>query len=99
VFHGSFPPDLIFESELNSQKLTPDSFTNNSIWEIINVFSPPFYFGGQKKPSKGFLESPLTHCGCIGIVILLERAARPSGCSEPGTLTRQSLVPGFLTFP
>ena len=28
----------------------------------------------------------------------LERAARPSGCSKPGTLTRQSLVPGFSQF-
>jgi len=26
----------------------------------------------------------------------LERAARPSGCSRPGTPTRQSLVPGFF---
>jgi len=25
----------------------------------------------------------------------LERAIRPSGCSKPGTLTRQSRVPGF----
>jgi len=40
------------------------------------------------------LESPLTHCERIGIINILERAARPSGCSEPGTLTRQSLVPG-----
>jgi hypothetical protein len=26
----------------------------------------------------------------------LERAPRPSGCSRPGTPTRQSLVPGFF---
>ena len=44
------------------------------------------------------LESPLTRCGCIGIIKILERAARPSGCSEPGTPTRQSLVPGFYFF-
>ncbi len=43
-----------------------------------------------------FLESPLTRYGHAGIIKKLERAARPSGCSEPGTLTRQSLVPGFF---
>ena len=42
------------------------------------------------------LEGPLTHRQRVGIIKSLERAARPSGCSEPGTLTRQSLVPGFF---
>jgi len=42
------------------------------------------------------LESPLTRCECIDIFKILERAARPSGCSKPGTPTGQSLVPGFF---
>ena len=42
------------------------------------------------------LESLLTHLACVRIFIALERAVRPSGCSRPGTPTRQSLVPGFF---
>ncbi len=40
----------------------------------------------------------MTRCGSIGIIVALECAARPSGCSKPGTLTRQSLVPGYFYF-
>ena len=40
----------------------------------------------------------MTRCGCTATIKVLERAARPSGCCEPGTATRQSLVPGFFIF-
>jgi hypothetical protein len=69
---------------------------DNSVFFIENNFH--FSMLGTKKALQMFLESPLTRCGCIGIIMVLERAARPSGCSKPGTLTRQSLVPGFSQF-
>jgi len=60
------------------------------------LFFTSLLFPGTKKALRMDLESPLTHCECFGIFIALERAARPSGCFEPGTATRQSLVPGFF---
>ena len=62
------------------------------------LFFTSLLFPGTKKALRMDLESPLTHCECFGIFIALERAARPSGCSRPGTPTRQSLVPGFFYF-
>ena len=53
---------------------------------------PPFF--STKKALHLCLESPLTHYECSGMVIALERASGPSG--KPSTLTRQSLVLGFL---
>ena len=60
------------------------------------LFFTSFLFPGTKKALQMDLESLLTHQALTRILMALERAARPSGCSRPGTPTRQSLVPGFF---
>jgi hypothetical protein len=65
---------------------------------LLYVFLTSYLCGGTKKALHLIWESPLTRCGSVGIIEALERAARPSGCSKPGTLTRQSLVPGYFYF-
>ena len=53
------------------------------------LFPPPFSLE-TKKALQMDLESLLTHKARIHIINMLERAARPSGCYQPGTPTRQS---------
>ena len=63
--------------------------------EEFLLFHLLFVSGDKKSPPDGFGE-PIDTLRMLWYIIALERAARPSGCSRPGTPTRQSLVPGFF---
>jgi hypothetical protein len=52
---------------------------------------------GTKKALQMDLESPLTHNECFGILWHLSVPQGPQ-VFQPGTATRQSLVPGFFNY-
>ena len=93
----SVPGDTLFdpvdlEAILNSRLVSAGNSDQDFEFEL---FLTSFPLRKTKKALHKIWEGPLTHQECLSIFITLERAARPSGCSEPGTLTRKVLCLAF----